>query len=137
QSYPDFHMTAGNARAVAEVCARLDGIPLAIELAAVRTKVLSVEQIAARLHDRFRLLTDGSRTAVPRQQTLRATLDWSHDLLGTKEQLFLRRLSSFTGGATLDAVEAVCSGGAVEPEDVLDLVTALIDRSLVVIKTPG
>ena len=134
ESCPDFHMTAGNARAVAEVCARLDGIPLAIELAAVRTKVLAVEQIAARLHDRFRLLTDGSRTTVPRQQTLRAALDWSHDLLGTKEQTLLRRLSSFTGGATLDTAEAVCSGGAVEPEDVLDLMTALIDRSLVVIK---
>ena len=137
ESCPDFQITPGNARAVAEVCARLDGIPLAIELAAVRTKVLAVEQIAARLHDRFRLLTDGSRTAVPRQQTLRATLDWSHDLLGTKEQTLLRRLSSFTGGATLDAAEAVCSGGAVEPEDVLDLVTALIDRSLIVIKTLG
>ena len=79
----------GNAGAVAEICTRLDGIPLAIELAAARTKVLSVEQIAGRLHDRFRLLTGGSRTAVPRQQTLRATLDWSHDLLSTKEQMFL------------------------------------------------
>ena len=81
ESCPDFRLTAANAGAVADVCSRLDGIPLAIELAAVRTKVLSVEQIAARLHDRFRLLTGGSCTAVPRQQTLRATLDWSHDLL--------------------------------------------------------
>ena len=138
ESCPDFQMTAGNARAVAEVCTRLDGIPLAIELAAVRTKVLSVEQIAVRLQDRFRLLTtDGGRSAVRRQQTLRATLDWSYDLLGADEQTFLRRLSSFTDGATLDAAEAVCSGGAVAREDVIDLVTALVDRSLVVIKSLG
>ena len=137
QSRPDFGIWPGSARAVAEICTRLDGIPLAIELAAVRTKVLSVEQIAGRLYDRFRLLTGGNRIAVRRHQTLRATLDWSHDLLNPKEQLLLRRLSSFTGGATLDAAEAVCLGGAIEHGDVLDLVTALIDKSLVVVKASG
>jgi predicted ATPase/DNA-binding SARP family transcriptional activator len=137
ESFPEFKITAGNARTVAEICTRLDGIPLAIELAAARTRVLSVEQIATRLHDRFRLLTDGRRMTLPRQQTLRATLDWSYELLGTKEQLFLQRLSSFTGEATLGAAEAVCSGGVIEPDDILDLMTVLIDRSLVALKTQG
>ena len=130
----DFHVSAGAVRAIAEVCARLDGIPLAIELAAVRTRVLSVEEIARRLLDRFGLLTEGNRTAIPRHQTLRATLDWSYGLLEAKQQLFLRRLSCFSGGATLEAAEAICSGGGIERREVLDLVTALVDRSLVVAK---
>ena len=128
----DFTLTAANAATVAEICTRLDGIPLAIELAAVRIRVLSAEQIAARLQDRFRLLT-GHRTAVPRHQTLRATLDWSHDLLSATEQACLRRLSVFAGGATLDAAEAVCAGELVLAEDVLDLMTSLVDKSMVVV----
>jgi non-specific serine/threonine protein kinase len=106
----DFALTARNAHAVAQVCARLDGMPLAIELAAARIGVLPVETIAARLNDRFRLLTGGPRTALPRQQTLRATLDWSHDLLPEPEQVLLRRLAVFAGGWTLEAAEAICSG---------------------------
>src|SRR5205807_8834614 len=96
--------------AVLQVCRRLDGIPLAIELAAARVKALPVEEIAARLDDRFRLLTGGSRTALPRQQTLRALIDWSHDLLSGAERTLLRRLSVFAGGWTLGAAEAVCVG---------------------------
>src|SRR5204862_7623173 len=105
-----FALTNSNAAAVAQVCQRLDGIPLAPELAAARLKVLPVEQIAVRLDDRFRLLTAGSRTALPRQQTLRALIDWSYDLLSEGEQALLRRLSVFAGGWTLEAAEAVCSG---------------------------
>ena len=108
-SQPAFAVTNGNAPAVAQVCARLDGIPLAIELAAARVKALSVEQIAARLDDRFRLLTGGSRTALPRQQTLKAAIDWSYDLLSEDEKTLLRRLSVFAGGWTLEAAEAVCA----------------------------
>jgi class 3 adenylate cyclase len=106
---PSFNITDQNAPSVAQLCVRLDGIPLAIELAAARVKALSVEQIAARLDDRFRLLTGGSRTALPRQQTLRAMIDWSYDLLTPKEQTLLRRLSVFAGGWTLEAAEKVCA----------------------------
>ncbi len=108
-SYPGFALTEQNAPAVAQVCVRLDGIPLAIELAAARIKVLSADQIAARLDDRFRLLTGGSRTALPRQQTLRALIDWSYDLLSEAERTLLRRLSVFVGGWTLEAAEAICA----------------------------
>lgn len=117
--------------AVAQVCARLDGIPLAVELAAARAAVLSVDQIAARLDDRFRLLTTGSRTAPSRHQTLRATVEWSHDLLGSPERVLFRRLAVFAGGFTLDAAEAVCSGDGVEEEDVLDLLAQLVGKSVV------
>src|SRR5204863_5915271 len=106
---PAFAVTPQNATAVAQVCHRLDGIPLAIELAAARVKALPVEKIAERLDDRFRLLTGGSRTALPRQQTLRALIDWSYDLLSESEQTLLRRLSVFAGGWVLEAAEAVCS----------------------------
>ena len=127
-----------NAPAVAEICWRLDGIPLAIELAAARVKVLSVEQIAARLNDRFRLLAGGSRTAMPRQQTLRALIDWSFDLLTEPERALLRRLAVFGRGRTLEAVESVCAGDGVEEWDILDLLTQLVDKSLVAVeKTPG
>jgi len=102
---PTFALTARNAALVGQICARLDGIPLAIELAAARVRALSVEQIAARLDDRFRLLTGGSRTALSRQQTLRGALDWSYDLLAEPEQILLRRLSVFAGGFSLDAAE--------------------------------
>jgi len=130
-SQPKFALTVQNARTVAQICKRLDGIPLAIELAAARVKVLSVEQIASRLDDRFRLLTGGSRTALPRQQTLRAMVDWSYSLLSEKEQILFRRLAVFVGGWTLEAAEAVCSGTDLEPNEVLDLLTRLVDKSLV------
>ena len=128
---PTFRVTAANAASVAQVCRRLDGIPLALELAAARLRALSVEQIAARLDDRFRLLTGGSRVAVPRHQTLRATMDWSYDLLTPDEQALLRRLAVFAGGFGLEAAEAVGSGGPVDEADVLDLLARLVDRSLV------
>jgi predicted ATPase/class 3 adenylate cyclase len=130
-SEPQFAVTMSNAPAVAQVCYRLDGIPLAIELAAARVKVLAVEQIATRLDDRFRLLTRGSRTAMPRHQTLRAAMDWSHDLLSPKERAVLRRLSVFAGGWTLEAAEAVCAGKGIKEHDILDLLTQLVDKSLV------
>ncbi len=128
---PSFQITNENAPAVAQICWRLDGIPLAIELAAARVKVLTLDQIATRLDDSFRLLTGGSRTALPRQQTLRALIDWSYDLLSDSEKKLLRRLSVFVRGRTLEAVEAVCSGDGVEEFDVLDLLTLLVDKSLV------
>jgi predicted ATPase/DNA-binding CsgD family transcriptional regulator len=150
---PTFALTPSNAPAVAQVCRRLDGMPLAIELAATRVKALSAEQIAARLDDRFRLLTTGSRTAVPRQQTLRAAMDWSYGLLTEPERVLLRRLSVFAGGWTLDAAEEVCADDAaaglapsytgqpqggqpqglrLQQTDVLDLLTRLVEKSLVV-----
>ena len=130
---PTFTITKENASAVAQVCSRLDGIPLAIELAAARVKVLKVEQIAQRLDDRFRLLTGGSRTALPRQQTLRALIDWSYDLLPESERALLRRLSVFVGGWTLEAAETVCQGKGVADYDVLDPLTQLVNKSLVVV----
>ena len=129
---PSFAVTDGNAPAVAQVCWRLDGIPLAIELAAARVRSLSAEGISRRLDDRFRLLTGGSRTALPRQQTLRALIDWSYDLLTEPEKGLLRRLSVFAGGWTLAAAEAVCAGEQEEEWQVLDLLTSLVDKSLVV-----
>jgi predicted ATPase/DNA-binding CsgD family transcriptional regulator len=128
-----FEMTEHNAPAVVRLCRRLDGMPLAIELAAARVRVLSVEQIASRLEDSFSLLTGGSRTALPRQKTLRAAIDWSYELLGEEEQVLLRRLSVFAGGFTLEAVEEVCSGEDIEPEEILDLLTHLVDKSLVMV----
>lgn len=132
----EFHVTAENAAAVAQICRRLDGIPLAIELAAARIRVLPVEQLVAKLDDRFRLLTGGSRTALPRQQTLRAAMDWSYDLLSEPERALLRRLSVFAGGWTLDAAETICAGSGIESPDVLDLLTHLVDKSLVVVEPP-
>jgi predicted ATPase len=158
---PSFTLTPQNAQAVAEVCRRLDGIPLAIELAAARIRVLPVEKINERLDDRFSLLTGGSRTALPRQQTLRASIDWSYESLAAPERTLLRRLAVFAGGWTLEAAEAVCAFGAsVESEllsvqgealtppdstlntqhltlpleewEVLDLLTALVEKSLVI-----
>ena len=128
---PAFEVTAGNAASVAQLCWRLDGIPLAIELAAARVRVLTVEQIAARLNDRFRLLTGGSRVMPPRQQTLVATVDWSYNLLAEPERVLFRRLAVFVGGWTLDAAEVVGSGDGIDSSDVLDLVTSLVDKSLV------
>jgi non-specific serine/threonine protein kinase len=128
---PYFTTNLQTASAVAQVCACLDGIPLAIELAAARLKALSVEDVAARLDDRFRLLV-GSRTAAARQQTLQSLIDWSYDLLSEKERSLMRRLSVFAGGWSLEAAEAVCSGGSIEKLEVLDLLAQLIDKSLVV-----
>ena len=125
---PSFNVTNANAPAVAQICFRLDGIPLAIELAAVRVKVLRVEQIAARLDDRFRLLTNGGRTALPRQQTLRALIDWSHSLLTGPERDLFRQLAVFTGGWTLEAAETVCA-----EMEILELLARLVDKSLVVL----
>jgi predicted ATPase len=128
---PAFTLTVGNAATVADLCRRLDGIPLAIELAAARLNVLSVEQISGRLNDRFRLLTGGSRTAVARQRTLEATIDWSYDLLSEAERTLLCRLSVFPGGWTLEAAEDVCAGHGIESDNMLDLLSHLVDKSLV------
>ncbi len=134
---PGFTVTEQNAAAIIQICRRLDGIPLAIELAASRVKVLTVDQIAARLDDRFRLLSGGPRTALPRQQTLKAAMDWSYDLLTAQEAAVLRRLAVFSGGCTLDAAEVVCAGDGVERDDVLDLITRVIDKSLVMVEGDG
>jgi non-specific serine/threonine protein kinase len=129
---PGFTVTDRNAPAVAEVCRRLDGIPLAIELASARLRVFTVDQIAARLDDRFRLLTAGQRTAPPRQQTLRATVDWSYVLLSEPERALLRRLSVFAGGWSFEAAEAVGAGDGIRSHAVLDLLAQLVDKSLVI-----
>ena len=138
----NFRLTRANAPAIAQICYHLDGIPLAIELAAARVKLLPVEEIAARLYDRFRLLTGGARTALPRHQTLRAMIDWSHDLLSEEERVLFRRLSVFAGGWTLEAAEQVASGKwhvksdtspivrDLQPETILDLLTSLFNKSL-------
>jgi non-specific serine/threonine protein kinase len=148
-SQPTFALTNQNALVAAQICQRLDGIPLAIELAAARVKVLSAEQIADRLDDRFRLLTGGSRTALPRHQTLRATMDWSYNLLSEVERALLRRLSVFAGGWTLEAAEAICAdvagvslsvsplGPSIRPDEILDLLAHLVDKSLVVVEDRG
>ena len=128
----NFAVTNANALAIARICRRLDGVPLAIELAAARVQALSPEQIAARLDDSFRLLTSGSRTAIPRHQTLRAVVDWSWELLSEDERRLLRRLSVFTGGWTLEAAEAINAEEGVEAFEVLDLLTQLVSKSLVI-----
>ena len=127
---PSFSLTEGNRQAVAQVCARLDGLPLAIELAAARMRVLSVRQLAERLDDVFGVLTGGARSAPPRHQALRATLDWSYDLLTGPERAVLRRLAMFAGGCTLAAAEQVAAFGEIRPGDVLDLLARLADKSL-------
>ncbi len=129
---PHFAVTEQNAAVVAQVCGRLDGIPLALELAAARLRGLSIEHLAARLDQRFRLLTGGSRAALARQQTLQATVDWSYSLLNTAEQTLFNRLAVFAGGFTLEAAEEVCAGGPIATEEVLDLLLRLVDKSLVV-----
>jgi predicted ATPase len=135
QQLPEFELTRDRERAVAEICIHLDGIPLALELAAARTRSLSVEQINARLSDRFRLLTSGSRTALPRQQTLRATLDWSYDLLCEDERLVLRRLSVFPASFTVEAGSAVASDERIDEYAVIDVIAQLVSRSLVIADT--
>src|SRR6185437_12582474 len=131
---PGFRPTAENSAAVSRICQALDGMPLAIELAAARARTMTPAQIADRLDQRFRLLTAGSRTVLPRHQTLRAVVDWSWDLLDDTERALLRRLSVFTGGATLEAAEQVCATGPVAGDDVHDLLTALADKSLLTVR---
>jgi predicted ATPase/DNA-binding CsgD family transcriptional regulator len=126
-----FDLTASNQAAVVDLCRRLDGLPLAIELAAVRTRVLTAEQILDRLTDRFGLLTRGGRAALPRHQTLRTTIDWSHDLLEAGERALLRRFCVFAGRFTLEDVESVCASGDVPAAQALDLLSSLVDKSLV------
>ncbi len=134
---PSFRITDDNAAAVAQICHRLDGIPLALELAAARLRSMPVERIAARLSDRFRLLTSGDRTALPRQQTLRALIDWSYDLLDEHERAFFRQLAAFAGGFTLDAAERVGGGGALGDADGIDLLARLVEKSLVTLDAAG
>ncbi len=130
---PHFNVDRDNAPFIAQICYRLDGIPLAIELAAARVKMMSVEQISKRLDDRFRLLTGGARTALPRQQTLRALIDWSYGLLSENERLLLRRLAVFVASWTLEAAEEVCSGEDIDSDQVLDLLANLVNKSLVIV----
>jgi predicted ATPase len=132
-----FVLTDDTAPIVADICRRLDGIPLAIELAAARVKVLSIPHLAERLNERFKLLTGGSRSALPRQQTLHALLDWSYDLLTEQEQHLFARLGIFAGGFTLDAATNVCGGDGLDELDILDLLGSLTDKSLVVADTSG
>ena len=129
----NFRLTDDNAPAVAQICHRLDGIPLAIELAAARVRGLTVEQVAVGLDDRFRLLTGGARTVLPRQQTLQASVDWGYELLSDSERAVFRRLSVFVGGFNLDAAERVVAGDGIEPVDVLDVLLGLVDKSMVVV----
>ena len=131
QVRPNFEITHQNAPIVAQICHDLDGIPLAIELAAARVRMMAPEQIARGLGDRFHLLTGGGRTVMPRHQTLEASIDWSHALLSEGERVLLRRMSVFTGGWTLDTAEEVCAGGPIDRYAVLDLLTGLVDKSLI------
>ena len=151
QAQPTFQMSAHNAEAIAQICAHLDGMPLALELAAARVRSLTVDEINARLDHRFRLLTGGSRAALPRQQTLRALMDWSYDLLNAREKALLCCLAVFAGGWTLEAAEQVCAAAvpkadpgkgcaeeeALEAWEVLDLLTSLVDKSLVMVEQAG
>ena len=130
---PGFLLTERDAPAMADICARLDGIPLALELAAARMRSLSIGEINARLRDRFKLLTGGSRVALERQQTLRALVSWSYDLLQEREQMLLDRLSVFAGGFDLQAAEVVCSEEPLVPDDVIDLLSSLVEKSLVMV----
>lgn len=131
---PQFSLTDQNAKPVVQICRRLGGMPLAIELASARVKMMSVDEIASRLDDRFNLLTSGSRAALPRHQTLRATIDWSYDLLTEPERILFRRLAVFAGGFTLGGVEAVCSDHRLKRGEILDLLGRMVDKSLVVVE---
>ncbi|MBO0703420.1 MAG: LuxR family transcriptional regulator, partial [Candidatus Dormibacteraeota bacterium] len=128
----NFELTESNRASVIDLCRRLDGLPLAIELAAVRTRVLSPEQILARLTDRFGLLTGGVRAALPRHQTLRTTIEWSHDLLSAAERVLLRRLCAFAGRFDLEDMESVCAFDGIDRAQALDVLSSLVDRSLVI-----
>ena len=130
---PGFQVTAGNTAALARTCQRLDGIPLAIELAAARVGVLTLDQLASRLDNAFRLLAHGNRSALPRQQTLRATIDWSYALLDRRERLLFQRLAVFAGDCSLEAAETICSGAGLEAGDILDLLASLVAKSMVMV----
>src|SRR5205823_10713353 len=134
---PDFELNGRNAAAIAQICRRLDGIPLALELAAARLTALSIDELADRLHDRFRLLTGGRRTALPRQRTLRALVDWSYDLLSDDERKVLITLSVFSGGFTLAAAEAVCDATSLHEMTVLDAIEHLVAKSLLLAEHDG
>jgi predicted ATPase len=134
---PTFTLTGQNAPAIVRICQRLDGMPLAIELAAARVRVLSVEQIAARLEKSFQLLSGGSRAVPPRQQTLEATMDWSYALLTSAEQSLFQRLSVFAGSFTLEAAEAICGAGGLEPREVAGLLFNLVNKSLLGVEHRG
>jgi predicted ATPase/class 3 adenylate cyclase len=136
-SAPKFRVTQKNAAAVADICHRLDGIPLALELAAARARALPIETIAARLNDRFRLLVTGDQTVLPRQRTLRALIDWSYDLLDAPERALFQRLAVFAGGFTLEAAEEIGAGGGIDRADVMDLLAHLVEKSLVVAEAGG
>ncbi len=127
-----FQLTDANKATVAKICRRLDGIALAIELAAARVRAVDIEELFARLDERFRILTGGNRTALPRQQTMRALIDWSYDLLAPAEQALFRRVAVFAGGFTMDAATAVCADDDLQSWEILDLLTSLVDKSLVV-----
>jgi len=131
---PGFVLTQDNVPAIAQVCHQLDGIPLALELAAARIKMMSLEELTSHLNDRFHLLTGGARTALPRHQTLQALIDWSHDLLSESERVLLRRLSIFAGGWSLEAAESICGNEGIETHEILDLLTQLLNKSLVIVK---
>lgn len=132
-----FQVTNANAPALASICNCLDGIPLAIELAAARVRSITVDEINTRLNQRFRLLTGGSRTSVPRQQTLRSLIDWSYDLLNSEEQSMLRRLSVFAGGWSLESAEEICAAEGIDEFQVVDLLTSLVEKNLVVFEERG
>ncbi|GLW13727.1 hypothetical protein Stsp01_04700 [Streptomyces sp. NBRC 13847] len=134
---PDFRLTAGRAAVVAEICRRLDGVPLAIELAAAQLRALSPEEVLSRLDDRFRMLTAGSRAALPRQRTLRAAIDWSHDLCTNEERLLWARLSMFPGSFDLDAVEQICTGPVLERGGLLGVLVGLVDKSVLACEEGG
>lgn len=131
---PGFKLSTANISAVVHICQRLDGIPLALELAAARTRILTANQIAAKLDDVFHLLIGGSQTTLPRHRTLQASIEWSYALLSKQEQLLLLRLSVFAGGCTLEAAEAVCAGEEIEAFEILDLLSCLVDQSLLYVK---
>lgn len=133
-----FSLTQANASTIAQICLRLDGIPLALELAAARVKMMTVDEIVKRLNDRFQLLKGGARTTIPRQQTLRSMIDWSYNLLSEQEKILFRRLAVFVGGWTLEAAEAVCGGegsGGLASNQILDLMSQLVNKSLVLVET--
>src|SRR5262249_22731560 len=132
-AHSEFRLTDGNSAPVAQICRTLDGIPLALELAAARIGILTPNELADRLDQRFRLLTGGSRTTLPRQQTLQATLDWSYQLLTGSERSLFERLSVFAGGWTLSAAEQVCADATLPASDVLDVLSSLIEKSLVTV----
>ena len=129
---PDFHLTVENASSVGSICTRLDGLPLAIELASARLRSMSVDELSERLDQRLALLTDGSRAALPRHRTLRSMLDWSYDLLTEREQAMLRRVAVFAAGWTLASAAQVCAGDGIDASDVIEQLTSLVDKSLVV-----